>query len=86
MTQTAVDLRPMHAKGLTLHVVFVIEMLRGIGRAQHGAILREAGEWWRMASSSRFSTRARFTFDQAGRARHLESGTAVGKIVIDVAT
>ena len=44
VTQTAVDLTPMHVKGLSLHVVFMlIQMLHGIGRAQHGTILREAG-------------------------------------------
>ncbi|MGO4832106.1 zinc-binding dehydrogenase, partial [Rhizobiaceae sp. 2RAB30] len=36
------DLSPMHAKALSLHVVFMlIPMLEGIGRDEHGRILRD---------------------------------------------
>jgi NADPH2:quinone reductase len=39
------DLSPVHIKSLTLHVVFMLlPLLRGMGRAHHGNILRKLGE------------------------------------------
>ena len=87
VTQMPIDLTPMHMKGLTLHVVFMlIQMLHGIGRARHGAILREAASLVAHRKLRPVLDPRRFTLDQAGDAhRHLESGAAIGKIVIDVA-
>jgi NADPH2:quinone reductase len=87
VTQTAVDLTPMHVKGLTLHVVFMlIPMLHGIGRARHGLILREATSLVAHGKLRPLLDPARFRLEQVADAhRHLESGAAVGKVVIDVA-
>ncbi len=87
VTQKPIDLTPMHMKGLTLHVVFMlIHMLHGIGRARHGAILREAASLVAHGKLKPVLDPRRFTLDQAGDAhRHLESGAAIGKVVIDVA-
>ncbi len=77
----------MHAKGLSLHVVFMlIETLHGIGRAHHGTILREAGKLVAQGRLCPLLDPARFALEQVADAhRHLESGAAVGKVVIDVA-
>jgi NADPH:quinone reductase len=87
VTQKPVDLTPMHAKGLSLHVVFMlIQMLHGIGRARHGAILREAASLVATGKLRPLVDPVRFALEQAADAhRHLESGAAVGKIVIEVA-
>ena len=62
------------------------EMLHGIGRARHGAILREAASLVAHGKLKPMLDPRRFTLDQAGDAhRHLESGAAIGKVVIDVA-
>ena len=43
VSQYDANLAPMHLKGLSLHVVFMlIPMLHDVGRAEHGRILREA--------------------------------------------
>ena len=87
VTQKAVDLTPMHVKGLSLHVVFMlIPMLHGIGRVRHGTILREAASLVATGKLRPLLDPARFALEQAADAhRHLESGAAVGKVVIDVA-
>lgn len=87
VTQKPIDLTPMHVKGLTLHVVFMlIPMLHGIGRPRHGAILREAASLVAHGKLRPVLDPGRFTLDQAADAhRHLESGAAVGKVVIDIA-
>ncbi|RYX95295.1 MAG: quinone oxidoreductase [Comamonadaceae bacterium] len=81
------DLSPLHAKGLSLHVVFMLlPMLQGQGRERHGEILRalaalvDEGKVRPMVDATRFDLAA------AGAAhRHLESGQAAGKVVIEVA-
>ena len=88
VSQYEADLTPMHIKGLTLHVVFMlIPMLHDVGRAEHGRILREAAA---LADAGRLRPHLDpRRFDLANTAdahRHLESGHAVGKVVIDVAT
>ena len=77
----------MHVKGLSLHVVFMlIPMLHDLGRARHGAILREAASLVATGKLRPLLDPARFALEQAGEAhRRLESGAAVGKVVIDVA-
>ncbi|MCK8787731.1 zinc-dependent alcohol dehydrogenase family protein [Roseomonas sp. NAR14] len=81
------DLSAMHNKGLSLHVVFMlIPMLHDIGRERHGRILREVA---RLADAGRLRPIVdprRFDLASAPEAhRHLESGQAVGKVVIDIA-
>ncbi|HYH45747.1 MAG TPA: zinc-dependent alcohol dehydrogenase family protein [Thermoanaerobaculia bacterium] len=80
------DLAPMHGKGLSLHVVFMlIPMLHDRGRARHGEILREAAA---LADAGRLrpllDARTFGLEDVDDAHRHLESGQAVGKVVIDV--
>ena len=88
VSQYEADLTPMHIKGLTLHVVFMlIPMLHDVGRAEHGRILREAAA---LADAGRLRPHLDpRRFDLANTAdahRHLEGGHAVGKVVIDMAT
>lgn len=80
------DLRPMHGKGLSLHVVFMlIPMLYDIGRETHGALMEEAAK---LVDEGRLKPHVdprRFSLAEVADAhRHLEGGKAVGKIVIDV--
>ena len=86
VSQYDADLAPMHIKGLSLHVVFMlIPMLHDVDRAEHGRILREAaaladaGKLRPHLDPKRFDLAA-----VAGAHRHLEGGHAVGKVVIDV--
>lgn len=81
------DLSPLHAKGLSLHIVFMlIPMLHDIGRAEHGAILAELAALVDAGKVRPLIDPARFTLETAPDAhRHLESGKAVGKVVIDIA-
>jgi NADPH:quinone reductase len=78
------DLTPMHAKGLTLHAVFMlIPLLHGVGRAHHGEILTSVAELVDEGRLRPLLDPRRFGFDEVGEAhRHLESGRAVGKVVI----
>ena len=87
VSQYDANLAPMHLKGLSLHVVFMlIPMLHDVGRAEHGRILREAAV---LADAGKLRPHLDpRQFDLASVAdahRHLESGQAVGKVVIDVA-
>ncbi len=79
------DLAELHMKGLSLHAVFMlIPMLHGVGRGRHGEILRDAA---RLVDEGRLRPLIdpqRFAFAEAGAAhRKLESGAAVGKIVLE---
>lgn len=80
------DLTPMHNKGLSLHVVFMlIPMLHDIGREAHGAILREAA---RLVDAGRLRPLIdpqRFALADVSAAHaKLEAGRALGKIVLDM--
>ena len=81
------DLTQAHAKGLSIHAVFMLlPMLTGRGRAAHGRILADARA---LVESGRLRPHLdphRFALSEVPAAhRHLESGQAIGKIVIDVA-
>lgn len=80
----AYDLSPMHAKGLTLHVVFMlIPMLHNLDRARHGAILRSLARLVDDGAVRPLVDRRRFSFQDVGAAhRLLESGDALGKVVV----
>jgi NADPH:quinone reductase len=85
--RNAQDLSPLHAKALSLHVVFMLlPMLKGPGRDRHGRILRSLA---RLADAGRLRPlldNSHFTLQTAADAhRRLESGKARGKVVIDIA-
>lgn len=86
VTGYSADLTPMHYKGLSLHVVFMlIPMLHDLGRAAHGEILRDAARLVPDRLRPLIDPE-RFTLDDVAAAHaKLESGRAVGKILIDVA-
>ncbi|MDR6224607.1 zinc-dependent alcohol dehydrogenase family protein [Desmospora profundinema] len=79
------DLSPLHAKSLTLHVVFIILTQRtAAGRAHHGRIMREISRLADVGKIKPLLDQHRFTFEEAAMAhRRLESGEAVGKIVLE---
>lgn len=77
------DLTPMHLKGLSLHVVFMLlPLLTGEGRDRHSEILSEATKLCD-AGKLRPLIDSKFSFDDAGDAhRRAESGDQIGKIVL----
>jgi NADPH2:quinone reductase len=76
----------MHLKGLSLHVILMLlPLLTGIGRERHGAILREIAALADAGKLRPLVDETRFTLSTAVDAyRHLESGAATGKVVIDI--
>ncbi len=79
------DLTPLHSKGLTLHGVYMlIPLLHGVGRAHHGEILTKLAHWVDQGSVRPWLDRAQtFRFaDVAAAHHHLESGQAIGKVVL----
>jgi NADPH2:quinone reductase len=83
-TNASYDLSPMHSKGLSLHVVFMlIPLLHGIGRARHGEILTEVAKLVDAGQLKPLIDPHTFTFAEVGAAhRLLEEGQAIGKIVL----
>ncbi|MDZ7712832.1 MAG: zinc-dependent alcohol dehydrogenase family protein [Rhodovibrio sp.] len=80
------DLSQMHAKGLSLHGVFMLlPMLTGQGKEAHTEILENARD---LAEAGRLRPHLdaeRFTLETVPRAHdRLESGNAIGKVVIDI--
>ncbi|WP_304071855.1 zinc-dependent alcohol dehydrogenase family protein [Maricaulis maris] len=80
------DLSPVHFKGLSLHVVFMlIPMLHDVRRETHGAILTELARLVDAGAVTPLLDDSRFTLDQVGEAHaRLTSGDAIGKVVIDI--
>lgn len=78
------DLTLLHAKGLTLHLVYMlIPILSGINRAYHGKILREITQLVDRGQVHPLIDNKTFTFsDVAAAHAHLESGKALGKVVL----
>jgi len=80
------DLTPAHFKGLSLHVVFMlIPMMHDVGRQDHGRILADiaaivdAGALKPLVDDANV-----FALDDAANAHaRLESGKAMGKIVVE---
>jgi len=86
VTAYTTDLSQMHAKGLSLHAVFMLlPMLTGQGKEAHTEILENAGD---LAEAGRLRPHLdaeRFTLETVPQAHErLESGRAVGKIVVDI--
>ncbi len=80
------DLTPVHSKGLSLHVVFVLlPILQGSGREELGAALHELA---RLASAGQlkpYLDERRFKLaDIADAHRLLESGAALGKVSVSL--
>lgn len=79
------DLTPMHFKGLSLHVVFMlIPMLHNHKRSTHGEILSDLASIIEAGALRPVLDESRFTLEQADAAHaRLQSGQAMGKVVID---
>jgi NADPH:quinone reductase-like Zn-dependent oxidoreductase len=86
MALTQLDLRLMHLKGLSLHIIFMLlPLLTGRGRERHGAILREIAALVEAGKLRPLIDETRFTLTTAADAyRYLVSGKATGKVVIDI--
>jgi NADPH:quinone reductase len=86
MAMTHLDLKLMHLKGLSLHIIFMLlPLLTGIGRERHGAILREVAALVDAGKLQPLVDETRFTLTTAADAyRYLVSGRATGKAVIDI--
>ncbi|MEM8928149.1 MAG: zinc-dependent alcohol dehydrogenase family protein [Bacteroidota bacterium] len=78
------DLTTAHFKGLSLHVVFMlIPMLHNFKREEHGGILRNIAKVIEQGSLKPVLDEQSFSLEEAGKAHaHLESGQAIGKIVV----
>ncbi|WP_312404294.1 zinc-dependent alcohol dehydrogenase family protein [Rhizobium sp.] len=86
-SRTTLDLTPVHSKGLTFGVVFtLIPMLYDIGADTHGDILRQVATMVESGLVKPLIDERRFGLaDAPAGYDFLQSGSAKGKIVIDVA-
>lgn len=80
------DLTLMHAKGLTLSVVFMLlPLLYNQDRAHQGEILEQAAKLVDEGKLKPLIDKQLFTLAEAGKAHaYLESGKATGKVVISI--
>ncbi len=78
------DLTLLHAKGLTLHLVYMlIPMLHQINRAYHGKILAKLADLVDKGQVRPLIDPRSFTFNDIAAAHaHAESGKAIGKVVL----
>jgi len=80
------DLTPLHSKGASLHVVFMLTpLITGEGMAGHGAILKRVQGFIDLGKLKPLIDRQRFsmTANQVAEAHaYLASGKAMGKILI----
>ena len=85
-TRCEVDLSPLHMRGLSLHVVFMLIPMffdQAEGKAHHGEILRELAQHVEAGKMKPLVHEEVFGFADVGRAHALlENGGAVGKIVL----
>lgn len=81
------DLSPLHGKGLSLHVVFMlIPMLHDLGRDRHGRIMQALSALADAGKLRPLIDEHRFDLAQAADAyRYLESGKARSKVVVRIA-
>ncbi len=81
------DLSTLHAKGLSLHLVFMLlPMLAGIGGDDHKRILEELAVFVDAGQVRPLIDPSTFSLDTVGAAHeYAESGAAVGKVLIDIA-
>ncbi|MGL1861681.1 MAG: zinc-dependent alcohol dehydrogenase family protein [Pseudodesulfovibrio sp.] len=87
VTRSTHDLSLLHAKSLSLHVVFMLlPMLTGDGRALHGQILSEIANLVDEDKLAVLMDEKQFAFTEIADAhRYWASGDALGKISITVA-
>lgn len=80
------DLTPVHFRGLSLHVVFMlIPMLHDHKRETHGATLARLAELVDSGAITPLLDEQRFELAQVGDAyARLTSGQAIGKVVVDI--
>ncbi|WP_338469315.1 zinc-dependent alcohol dehydrogenase family protein [Niallia sp. XMNu-256] len=78
------DLSPMHSKGLSFHVVFLLlDVLNESHRSELGKILKTITDIIENEELKPLIDSNTFTFDEVIDAhQHLESGEAVGKVVL----
>ena len=81
------DLTPAHFKGLSLHVVFMlIPMLHNFRRQDHANILGDLAQICESGGLKPVLDEDQFSLEQVGQAyARLESGQAMGKVVVDIA-
>lgn len=78
------DLSPLHSKGLSLHVTFMLlKILNKESRKEYGEILEKITNIIEDGKLRPLLDPNIFTFDEVSNAHeHLESGKAIGKIVL----
>lgn len=78
------DLSPLHLKSASLHVVFMLlPLLYNTQRERHGEILKNAAALANKGMLKPFIAAQQFSFEDVSKAHaFLESGKAVGKVVI----
>jgi NADPH2:quinone reductase len=86
-TRSTHDLGLMHARGLSLHVVFMLlPLITGQGRGAYGRILEDVAALVEDDMLAVLLDERRFHFTEIAEAhRHWASGSALGKISIEVA-
>lgn len=79
------DLTLLHAKGLSLHLVFMlIPMLHNIGRSNHGEILTQLAQLVDEGKIHPLLDSKSFKFNEIAAAHHYaESGKAIGKVTLE---
>jgi NADPH:quinone reductase len=84
--RTSVDLGPMHAKGLSLHVVFMLlPLLTNTKRAEHGHILSQMSALIDAGKVKPCIDKHIFTLETVNDAhQYVELGKARGKVVIKI--
>lgn len=80
------DLTLLHAKGLTLHLVYMlIPLLHGVGRVRHGQILVQLAHLVDQGNVRPLLDSRVFNFSEVAKAhQRAESGQAIGKVVLTV--
>jgi NADPH2:quinone reductase len=80
------DLTPVHFKGLSLHVVFMlIPMLHNVKREEHGKILKQLAAIAEAGDLTPVLDEMQFSLNEVGAAHErLVSGQGMGKVVIDI--
>lgn len=86
VTRHVVDLSPLHARALSLHaVMMLVPMLHDLGRERHAEILREVAAAVDAGALRPLVDPGGFALADVARAHaHLESGRALGKVLVDV--
>ncbi|WPY95286.1 zinc-dependent alcohol dehydrogenase family protein [Limimaricola variabilis] len=81
-----IDLSPAHFKGLSLHIVFMLlPMLHDVRREVHGEILAKLAELVDAGAVKPLLDEQAFALTQVGDAyARLQSGQAIGKVVVEV--